>query len=78
MANFFRYLQVTDHDKELLKVTLDVVKEDCRKPRRKYRCGQVSGELWAGADMSMTISPPAAGLGTLPALTLELEAELLV
>ncbi|NXU47579.1 STN1 protein, partial [Turnix velox] len=24
---------VTDHDKELLKVTLDVVKEDCRKPR---------------------------------------------
>ncbi|KFZ66024.1 CST complex subunit STN1, partial [Podiceps cristatus] len=24
---------VTDHDKELLKVTLDVIKEDCRKPR---------------------------------------------
>ncbi|XP_061857791.1 CST complex subunit STN1 isoform X2 [Colius striatus] len=24
---------VTDHEKELLKVTLDVVKEDCRKPR---------------------------------------------
>ncbi|PKU34600.1 cst complex subunit stn1 [Limosa lapponica baueri] len=25
---------VTDHDKELLKVTLDAIKEDCRKPRR--------------------------------------------
>ncbi|NWZ11520.1 STN1 protein, partial [Agelaius phoeniceus] len=24
---------VTDHDKELFKVTLDVIKEDCRKPR---------------------------------------------
>ncbi|KAM6092212.1 CST complex subunit STN1 isoform 2-T2 [Theristicus caerulescens] len=24
---------VTDHDKELLKATLDVIKEDCRKPR---------------------------------------------
>ncbi|NXP03581.1 STN1 protein, partial [Thinocorus orbignyianus] len=24
---------VTDHDKELLKVTLDAIKEDCRKPR---------------------------------------------
>ncbi|XP_025906502.1 CST complex subunit STN1 isoform X2 [Nothoprocta perdicaria] len=24
---------VTDHDKELLKLTLDVIKEDCRKPR---------------------------------------------
>ncbi|KFM06593.1 CST complex subunit STN1 [Aptenodytes forsteri] len=24
---------VTDHDKELLKVTLDVIKEDCRKPK---------------------------------------------
>ncbi|NXK74014.1 STN1 protein, partial [Amazona guildingii] len=24
---------VTDHDKELLKVTLDVIKEDCKKPR---------------------------------------------
>ncbi|NWU94975.1 STN1 protein, partial [Upupa epops] len=24
---------VTDHDKELLKTTLDVIKEDCRKPR---------------------------------------------
>ncbi|NWI23204.1 STN1 protein, partial [Sula dactylatra] len=24
---------VTDHDKELLKVTLDVIKDDCRKPR---------------------------------------------
>nr|XP_009511827.1 PREDICTED: CST complex subunit STN1 [Phalacrocorax carbo] len=24
---------VTDHDKELLKVTLDMIKEDCRKPR---------------------------------------------
>ncbi|NWR91541.1 STN1 protein, partial [Furnarius figulus] len=24
---------VTDHDKELLKVTLDVIKEDCQKPR---------------------------------------------
>ncbi|NXF93251.1 STN1 protein, partial [Eubucco bourcierii] len=24
---------VTDHDKELLKVTLDVIKEDCRRPR---------------------------------------------
>ncbi|XP_068805821.1 CST complex subunit STN1 isoform X1 [Struthio camelus] len=24
---------VTDHDKELLKVTLDIIKEDCRKPR---------------------------------------------
>ncbi|XP_046776741.1 CST complex subunit STN1 isoform X6 [Gallus gallus] len=27
------YYHVTDHDKELLKVTLDVIKEDCRKPR---------------------------------------------
>ncbi|KAF2981190.1 hypothetical protein EK904_014541 [Melospiza melodia maxima] len=25
--------EVTDHDKELFKVTLDVIKEDCRKPR---------------------------------------------
>ncbi|XP_042674710.1 CST complex subunit STN1 isoform X1 [Centrocercus urophasianus] len=27
------YYHVTDHDKELLKVTLDVIKEDCQKPR---------------------------------------------
>lgn len=34
-GSFFFFLQVTDHDKELFKVTLDVIKEDCRKPRRK-------------------------------------------
>ncbi|RMC11420.1 hypothetical protein DUI87_11539 [Hirundo rustica rustica] len=28
-------LLVTDHDKELFKVTLDVIKEDCRKPRHQ-------------------------------------------
>ncbi|NXQ09743.1 STN1 protein, partial [Peucedramus taeniatus] len=27
------FYYVTDHDKELFKVTLDVIKEDCRKPR---------------------------------------------